>query len=144
MFRVISSEETIGYVARSYTIAWAAGVSRLNWYDWDSKVMSLTESGGQKLKPAGYAYKIIEDWLVGARMTACDSDRSQVWICQIERDGGYRGYIVWNPQGTKNFGAPKAWNVQTLTELSGNSRTVKGDSSVQIGIMPVLLDNKAR
>jgi len=144
LFPVVPSEEAIGYVGRSYTLAWAGGISRLNWYDWDSKTMALTESSGQKLKAAGYAYKVIEDWLVGARMTACDSDSSQTWICQIERDGGYRGYIVWNPRGTKNFAAPKAWNAQTLTALSGNSRNVKGDSSVQIGIMPILLENKSR
>jgi len=143
-FIVISQNEAVAYVARSYILAWATGVSRLNWYDWDSTAMALAEDAGKTRKPAAYAYLITEKWLTGARMTACDSDSSNAWVCQIERDGGYNGYIVWNAKGEKNFSVPGSWHAQVEQDLGGNSHSVRGTSSVRIGTDPVLLENMAR
>lgn len=142
-FMVLSQEQAVAFVARSYILSWADGVTRLNWYDWDSTTMALSEDGGKKRKPAAYSYLMTEKWLVGARMTACDSDSSGTWVCQITRDGGYNGYIVWNTQGGKNFSVPGSWHVQVEQDLGSNSRSVRGANSVQIGIAPILLENMA-
>jgi hypothetical protein len=142
-FIPISSGEAVGYVARTYVLAWAAGVTRLNWYDWDSTTMALAEDGGKTRKPAAYAYNIAEKWLIGAKMTNCDSDASNTWVCQITRDGGYHGYIVWNSQGPKKFFVAGSWNAQVKQDLGGNTSSAKGNESIEIGIQPILLENKA-
>jgi hypothetical protein len=134
--------EAVGFVARSYILNWATGVSRFYWYDWDSAVMSLADDDGKTLKPAGYAYEVIQRWLVGARMTACNSDSSNTWICEITRDNGYNGYIVWNPKGDRDFKVPSGWKAQIQRELDDHHGDVSA-SAVKIGIRPILLENKA-
>jgi hypothetical protein len=142
MWRVISSQEAQGYVPRAYILSWAAGVSRLYWYDWDSNTEGLTEPGGKVRKPAAYSYYLTEKWLIGARMLSCDSDSSGTWICHITRDGGYNGYIVWNGGGEKEFAIPKAWNVQNHQDISGNMHSLNGQKDIRIGPLPILLENK--
>lgn len=142
VWRVLSTQEAQGYVARAYILSWAAGVSRLYWYDWDSTTEGLTEPGGKVRKPAAYSYDVTEKWLIGARMTSCDSESSGTWICHITRDGGYNGYIIWNPDGGKNFAIPKAWGVKDEQDISANNHVLDGRPSVEIGPHPILLENK--
>jgi Glycosyl hydrolases family 39 len=131
-----------GYVARAYILSWAAGVSRLYWYDWDSPTMGLTEPGAKLRKPAGYAYWVTEKWLIGAQMTSCDSDSSGTWVCHIIRDGGYNGYVLWNAGGEKSFAIPQAWNVQNYQGINGNMHALKDPKSIRVGPLPILLENK--
>jgi hypothetical protein len=142
VFNVISADEAEAYVPRTYILNWVMGVTRLNWYDWDSAVMALTEDGGKSLKPAGVAYGTTYNWLVGAVMKTCDSDRSDTWVCTITRAGGYNGYIVWNARGNTNFSIPGAWNIQNARELNGTSKSVRGQNKLAIGIKPILFENK--
>jgi hypothetical protein len=142
-FTPLSPLDAAGYVARAYILNWASGISRFYWYDWDGAVMSLSDDGGKTLKPAGYAYEVIQRWLIGARMTACNSDSSDTWICEITRDGGYNGYIVWNPRGDREFKAPAAWKTQIEREIDDHHGNLSGASSVKIGVRPILFENKA-
>lgn len=139
---VIPSAEAQGYVARTYVLAWASGISRLYWYDWDSNVMGLAEPGFTERKSAAYAYVVTEKWLIGARMVSCDSDGSGTWICHITRDGGFNGYIVWNDRGEKGFAIPKAWNVQNYQDIAGNVHALNGQKSIGVGPLPTLLENQ--
>ena len=141
-WQVVSTHQAQGYVARTYILAWANGVSRLYWYDWDSNTEGLTEPGGKERKPAAYSYYITEKWLIGAQMTSCDSDSSGTWVCHITRDGGYNGYIVWNPNGAKGFAIPRDWNVQNYQDINGNMHALKGPKTIGIGPSPILLENK--
>jgi hypothetical protein len=141
-FTPLPALSAAGIVARSYVLTWASGVSRFYWYDWDGAVMSLSDEDGKSLKPAGYAYEVIRRWLIGARMTACDSDSSDTWICEITRDGGYSAYIVWNPRGDRDFKIPPAWKVHMEREIDDHHGDLKA-SSVKIGLRPILLETKA-
>lgn len=143
MWSVLSAQEAEGYVARAYILSWAAGVSRLYWYDWDSDTMGLTEPGYKARKPAAYAYYITEKWLIGARMTSCNSNASGTWICHITRDGGYNAYIVWDAAGTKNFNIPKQWGVHDVWHLYGKTDPLPKSGTAGIGPLPVLLENKS-
>lgn len=139
---VLPAQQAEGYVARAYMLAWASGVSRLYWYDWDSDTMGLTEPGFKSRKPAAYAYWITEKWLIGSRMTSCDSNSLDTWVCHITRNGGYSGYIVWNANGYRNFAIRKSWNVHEVWHLYGKTDSVPKSGSMGIGVVPILLENR--
>jgi hypothetical protein len=141
--KVLSDEEAIAYVARFYTLAWVKGIARVYWYAWDNQFMGLTEADGRTTKPAAKAYAVVSDWLVGARMTSCNTDQPGIWNCQIARDGGYVGRILWSPSRTVDFSIPLSWHVREIRDLSGNHNDGAALSRVKIGPTPLLLDNVA-
>jgi hypothetical protein len=135
-----SDELGAAYIARAYTISWAAGVSRLYWYAWDNHkwaALQTTESDNQTLKPAGQADGVIQQWLAGARMDWCKKGDDGSWSCQLEKTGA-KQWIVWNPSGSKNFSVPSSWHVGTATPLLGSPQPISG-SRIEIGISPILL-----
>jgi|SRR5579872_2551045 len=142
VFPVIESTDAAAYLARAYILTWAAGVQRFFWYDWDSDAMGLTEGGITPKRAAG-AYEETYNWLVDAVMTACDADSSETWVCQISRDGNYRGYIIWNPRGSRDFNVPGNWKVFYQRDIVGNSRPISS-SRIPIGGSPILLETQAR
>jgi hypothetical protein len=136
-------EQAPGFVARAYILNWAAGASRFYWYDWDSAVMGLADDGGKTPKPAGVAFLTTEKWLVGARLSYCDSDARDTWVCPISRDGGYRGYLVWNVHGPAGLEIPADWDAQKESELDGHQHDVKGLRKATVDMRPVLFENKS-
>ena len=70
-----SEDLCAAYLARTYILAWAAGVQRTYWYAWDSgPPLEMVEHDFRTLKPAGQAYGVIHSWLVGARLNNCRMD----------------------------------------------------------------------
>jgi len=141
---VLSEESASAYLARSYVLSWAGGVSRFYWYSWDNKVMGLTEEDGKTTKPPAQAYREIENWLVGARMASCLPNEAMTWTCEIRRDNGYRGWVVWNPNRSMDFQIPSDWQARKVRSLSGTVQKLAKDKSVQIGQAPVLIENAAQ
>jgi hypothetical protein len=140
--RVLTLDEASAYVARCYVLNWALGISRFYFYSWDSEVGGLTEQDGNTLKPPSKAYAEIENWLVGARMIACDADQQETWICELERPG-YHGRIVWNPERTIQFIIPVAWSVKQSRNLSGERDRLRSHSVVSIGSSPILFESRS-
>jgi hypothetical protein len=139
---VLSENQAAGYIARVYILAWAAGVSRLYWFAWDNWIMGLVERDGKTPKPPAIAYGQVEDWLVGARMTSCDSDAKGTWTCRIGRPGGYVGLIMWNPDRTFRFDIPESWGVRDYRNLSGSESKLAGKASVLVSPSPILLEQQ--
>jgi hypothetical protein len=140
-----SEELGASYIARAYTLSWAAGVTRLYWYSWyDHKWVSLetTEADNQTLKPAGQADAIMQQWLSGARMDSCNKGGDGTYSCQLDRNGA-KEWIVWNANGMKNFSVPSSWHATTVMPLLGQPQPVSG-SNIQIGPTPQLLTASAR
>jgi hypothetical protein len=131
-----------GYVPRAYILSWASGVTRFYWYDWDSNTEGLAKDNGKTRTSAGFSFVEVQKWLVGARMLGCDSDSPSMWTCQITRDGGYHGYIVWDPDGPKKFSIPAAWKVVFQRDIDSNTHDLRKETSTEIGIRPILLENK--
>jgi hypothetical protein len=87
-------------LARTYLTLWLYGVSSFSWYAWDiaeyapvpgherTQWVTLTDAS-YRLKPAGVAYRELQRWLVGSRVTAFDIE-GDVWIV-----GTDRGWIAW-------------------------------------------------
>jgi hypothetical protein len=141
---VLSEELASSYLARSYVLSWASGVSRFYWYSWDNKIMGLTEEDGKTSKLPARAYREAENWLIGARMTSCQSDEAGTWVCEIARDTGYRGWILWNSDRSLDFHVPSDWRARETRSLLGVVQKLAKDQKVPIAQMPVLVENLVR
>ncbi len=145
---VLTPSDASAYVARSYILNWAAGVSRFYWYSWDSSTEGLTEPDGKTLKPAASAYLQVERWLVGWVMKSCVSDANGTWTCEMSRPPAPpratgREWIVWNPNGPMRFRIPATWDVRQSWDLSGSRVVARPSAIVAIGPAPVLFENVA-
>jgi hypothetical protein len=134
-----SDELAAGFLARAYILSWAAGVQRFYWYAWDNRAMAIVtyKEAERKTTPAGLAYKIMEQWLVGARMDSCTESADHTWTCQLNRSGK-KEWIVWNSQGSRKFDVPGTWQAGSVTPLLENRSSLKG-SSIDIGSVPMQL-----
>jgi|HubBroStandDraft_4_1064222.scaffolds.fasta_scaffold14166_3 hypothetical protein len=141
-----SEREKSAYVARLYILDWAAGVRRLYWYSWDNQELSIafTESDDARARPAALAYAEIQRWLVGSRVRSCYQDNRGTWICQLTRDSGYRGWIVWNPDSRVQFDVPEDWKVNICQQLNGEERNLDRHTRVDVDFSPVLLEGRER
>jgi hypothetical protein len=134
-----SDEVAAGFVGRACILVWAAGAQRFYWYAWDNHTVALKtiREDNHTWTPAGYAYKVIEQWLIGAQMAGCTESSDHTWTCQLNRSGK-KEWIVWNPQGNRSFDAPAAWYGGSVTPLLHDPHSLNG-SIVEIGPTPVLL-----
>jgi hypothetical protein len=135
-----SEDLAAGYLARAFILNWAAGVQRFYWYAWDDHVwasLQTTEKDDATLAPAGRAYGIIQNWLVGAKMTACSEDADDTWICQLKSNESPQ-WIVWNPDGTRSFEIPASWHIKYVTSLLDKRSGSRGPS-LDVGPTPQLL-----
>ena len=140
---VISDDQAVAYLARSYVLNWAYGVSRFYWYAWDDGQTGITEPEDLTPKSAAKAYNEIERWLVGSRMMMCDHYQA-TWNCRLQRDGGYSGWIVWNTDGSRSFPIQPSWGVKRTRDLAGGTQNLSGAKTVEIGPKPILLENQTR
>lgn len=138
-----SEEVAAGFLARAYILAWAAGVQRFYWYAWDNRSLAIVtyEEVEHKVTPAGNAFKVIQQWLVGAKMDSCLEGADQSWTCELSRSGT-KERILWNPQGIRKFEVPGGWHVKGVTPLLQERRLLKG-SSIDIGPTPTLLTGRS-
>lgn len=137
-----NSQKSAAYVARSYILNWKAGVRRLYWYDWDyNPIVSLRmlQEDNRTMTAAGFAYGEIQRWLVGSRMKRCEADWQSTWTCELEREGGDRAWILWNPEGTRTVDIPQRWSVRQVRDLQGKRRPLT-QNSLEISFSPLLLE----
>jgi hypothetical protein len=141
--RFDSEEVAAGFLARAYILAWAAGVQRFYWYAWDNTAVAIRTYNevDHTTTPAGYAYKVMEQWLVGAKMAGCTESADHTWICQLNRSGN-KQWIVWNPQGNQKFDVPGSWDVGSVTPLLHDRHPLNG-LSIDIGPAPALLTGRS-
>ena len=133
-----TEELTAAYLARSFVLAWSAGVQRFYWYAWDNgPPLQMIDRDTQSLKPAGTAYGIIQSWLVGARMNDCKQHADHTWVCELNRNGTLQ-WIVWNTDGSKQFSVDNQWHARSLTPLLGETRALAGNN-LEVGQTPVLI-----
>jgi hypothetical protein len=137
-----SDELAAGFLARAFILSWAAGIQRFYWYAWDNQytaIMTYNEST-RSVTPAGHAYGVLQQWLVGAKMDSCTSTPDHTWTCELKRTGK-KEWIVWNTQGSRTFDVPRSWTVTSATLLLHDSQPFKGGS---VGIGPVPMRFTAR
>jgi hypothetical protein len=140
--RFDSEDLAAAFLARSFIVNWAAGVQRFYWYAWDNQYVTIItyKISSHTVTPAGLAYEIIQQWMVGATMNDCAENPDHTWVCQLKRKGKNQ-WIVWNTQGNRKFEVPKTWRVASATPLLQDSRAWKG-TSIDIGPVPTLLTER--
>jgi hypothetical protein len=138
-----SEELAAGFLARAYILSWAAGVQRFYWYAWDNRSLAIVTYSvdAHTITPAGRAYDVMQQWLVGAQMAGCSESSDHSWTCQLNRSGK-KEWIVWNSQAIRRFDVPGAWNVRNVTPLLHERRSLNGDS-IEIGPAPTLLTGRS-
>ena len=100
----------------------------------------VIKKDGKTVKSPAAAYAEVEKWLVGARMSSCASDANGTWTTEISRDGGYHGWLVWNPNKSLSFKIPPAWNPKLVRDLKGAQREIPSKGNIEIGPSPILLE----
>jgi hypothetical protein len=141
--RFDSDELAAAFLARAYILSWAAGVERFYWYAWDNRSLAIVtyKDDERRVTPAGNAYRMMEQWLVGARIDGCAESTDHNWTCQLNR-AGKKNWLVWNPQGSRKFDIPGAWHVKSATPLLLDQRPVRG-TTIEIGPAPTLLAGRS-
>jgi hypothetical protein len=136
-----SEDVAAGYVARSFIVNWAAGVKAFDWYAWDNHgwvAIESTEADSKTLRPAGRAFGVIQNWMVGKELKECDEDAARTWTCELTQSGNPQ-WIVWNESATPvTFAVPAAWHIHTMAPLLGERQSLRGPK-IEIGQVPVLL-----
>jgi hypothetical protein len=138
-----SEESAAAYLARAYILAWAAGVQRFYWYAWDNRSLAIVtyKEVEHRVTPAGNAYQVMQQWLIGVAMDSCTESADHIWTCRLNRSGK-KEWIVWNSQGTSKFDVPKEWHVKRATPLLREAHSVD-ESSIEIGPAPTLLTTRS-
>ncbi len=138
------------YVAETFLLLRAAGAERVFWYQWGNRnenTLFLVNEDNVTLTPAGIAFKVAEDWMIGAVVTSCDSsDKPEIkqpshalWTCKLRRDGR-TSYVVWNPDGGMKFTVPQSWTVNRIRNLENVNKPLPANREEILGHQPVLFD----
>ncbi len=124
-----------GWLARFYLLGWSSGVSRSDWYSYDSPAWGTLETSNV-LNTTGTAYNQVYLWMTGSTMNTPCSASGTVWTCGLINSSGVQTLAVWNTAGSGSY-APAA-QYTTYKNLAGGTNSVSG-GSVTIGLQPILL-----
>jgi hypothetical protein len=86
----------------------ATGVSRFVWYAYDNCSWGTLWEGYcpnsqmpiEHVTEGGAAYGVIESWLSGANLPSCQEYENGLWVCALQRAGGYEAWMLWSSTGT--------------------------------------------
>jgi hypothetical protein len=134
-----SAEEEAAYLAQQYIFMWAKGVGRYYWFTWDSQVYGTLWDPTGGVHPAGTAYGLLYDWLVGSVHPGqpCSQSTDATWTCTLTLASGKPAEIVWNENTAMSLTVSTAFTTyRTLDNSTANS--IVGNT-VAIGKKPILL-----
>ncbi len=121
---VLSQGESVDAVARSYALAWAAGIERYYWYGWGEPAYAIVDDNGTSLKDATVAYAAISKWLLGSTYKSVTHIPSSEWIVVSQTPKGTLQYLVWTNKDKELFTVPKEWKVSQVEDLSGGHSAI--------------------
>lgn len=126
----------------------ASGVSRFVWYAYDNcawgtlwgPACQYSSDNWQGIRLPGQAYATVEGWMVGAILDHCEHYQDGLWACQLQRPGGYHGWILWDSTGTGRSVSLR--NELSLTQYRDWQNKVSiVPQQITIDQMPVLVEN---
>lgn len=145
----LTEDEQASWVIRYQIVQAISGVSRFMWYAYDNcKWGTLWDSGSCKIsnsapgsREAATAYATAQQWLTGATVQSCEEHADGTWLCKLTRSGNYVAWAVWNSNGTAiTLNASDMPGMAQYRDWQNQKTTVA--SSVEIGAMPILLENE--
>ncbi len=142
------------FLARFEVMAWASGLARSYWYEWDNSghgtlwspfsisgcVVPFTSG---YICEAGVANQQVYDWIVGSILASCSASGT-TWTCGLTEANGTEAEIVWDTSQTCSQGSCSSLPYAALPiyssyrDLTGASHPISG--TVPVGIKPVLLE----
>lgn len=130
------------FLARVYLLQWSYGVSRFYWYSYGNlETGELWTPAGDN--PAGVAYGVVFNWMVGSTVTSACAPNGTVWTCGFKTIKGDQVEAVWDtaqicsPCSTSNFSPGSGFT--KYQDLAGNTHSISG-STVPIGAQPIWLE----
>lgn len=142
------ADSEAAFVARVYLLQWSHGVSRFYWFQYGSgDIGSLTTGSGQA-NPAGNAYGVVYNWMLGATLTQACTANGSVWTCTFKPLGGGQSEAVWDASQTcsngtcttSSFTPSSSYN--QYVDLTGTAHPFSPGSTIEIGAKPILLQTQ--
>jgi hypothetical protein len=94
----------------------------------------------QGLRQPGEAYANLQGWLVGASLTHCDQFEDGLWACELQRAGGYEGWILWDCTGTSHsVHIPNKLQLSDYRDWRNNFKILPEE--IIVDQMPVIIEN---
>jgi hypothetical protein len=137
-----SDTDAASFLARTFILQVAAGVTHIGWYAWDDRGawvnLYLVQADKNTPTPAGIAFGEIQKWLRDSAVS-CSSQSDGSWQCELTASDGKTKYMVWNPVASETFSIPAGWQVSQERDLQGDVQAISGNQ-IQIDSLPVLLE----
>ena len=135
----LTNARQAAFVARTYLLDAAGGVKRTFWYSWDlqgslASIKLSTPTGAST--PAGKAFGVVGDWMIGTRMAGCSRSSAGTYTCTLNYSGGVKR-VYWNPSRTVTVRTVAS--ATRSTTLNGTSTAIKGPKSLRVGFSPVMV-----
>lgn len=139
---IYSGGLSMAYVARTYLLLASGGVARSYWYGWDHRNYTglYLTTNGRTAGPAGRAYGVTYNWMVGATLHGCTQRTSGslrgAYSCDLTR-GAHRMRVLWHPDGTRT--TTMANGFRSLLRLDGSKVRVNDNTRFTVGQVPVMI-----
>jgi hypothetical protein len=141
-------EQEASWLMRFHIAQTVSGVSRFVWYAYDNCVSGTlwgaacgqASDSWQGLRQPGEAYANLQGWLVGTTLTHCDQFEDGLWACELQRPGGYEGWILWDCTGTSHsVHLPNNLQFSDYRDWRNNLKILPGE--ITVDQMPVIVEN---
>ena len=129
----------VSNVVRTYVLHAALGADRVFWYSWanDITVNTYLQDGHGTLTPAGTAYGVVQDWLIGMRPTGCSVTRG-VTTCGF-RGRGVSREISWTRSGRiRAIRAPQG--ARKRESPDGRRIRIRARDLLHVGTTPIMVE----
>jgi hypothetical protein len=145
-----SVQQQASWLMRYHIVQNLMGESRLVWYAydnctwgtlWSSQACASNESPAGQLTEAGTAYATIANWFIGANLTHCQQYQNGLWVCELQRSGGYDAWMLWSSTGANiSVSVPANLNLTLYRDWQNSPNPLP--TQLTVDQMPVLLENQ--
>lgn len=141
----ISADLQAAYIVRTFVLHATLGADRVYWFYWTPRtnVNTNLQDGDGGLTPAGTAYDVVKDWVLGAKPTGCQRVKG-VSTCGFRVNKRVSRSISWTRSGkVRKMRLPQG--AVKRTNPAGVTRRIKpGRSTLKVGVAPVMIEVRRR
>jgi hypothetical protein len=135
---VLTEQEAVDALARSYALAWAVGIERFYWYAWGDPLFALVDDNGTRSKDVTLAYQSLQRWLLGCTFQTVTHSEAGYWAIAFRTPEGKLQHILWTTDIARESTLPAAWNVTQSEDPTGGDLPVSSNV-FQLSRTPKLL-----
>jgi Beta-galactosidase len=141
-------KQQASWLMRFHIAQEVSAVSRFVWYAYDNcawgtlwgPTCQKSSDNWQGIRLPGQAYGNVEGWMVGAALDHCEHYQDGFWACQLQRAGGYEGWILWYSNGaSRSVRIPAKLQLTKYRDWQNNSGVLPEE--ITVDQMPVIVEN---